>query len=284
MLSKTRILFIIFSDIKLSVHESMDKIFDRNIIEQESILCKTHPEILKIISESLPPNDVVHLSHTCKELHQKLPFYLKKSGTFTILTSLKAYSLFEGPASDFSISEINVSFTVTNSTFQTEHIAVWIQIIRSGIVVLETQKYFIKDTERNHRIKIKDATLKEYKSGDRLRFMGRMKLSMFHIFFSERMNCSFQVSFRLENYKYWKPIDITKKVKGYSDFKHPSVSIDIEDVSVSCEQSCEDIHLSLHGLLENPTKGNTKFWIIKVLDFIFDSTTSFLFLFMESKY
>ena len=263
----------------------MDKIFEQNIIEQDSILCKICPEILKIVLEYLPANDVVHLSHTCKELHQKLPFYLKKSGAFTFASSPKACSWFEVPASSISISEINISFTVTKKTsLKGSGIDLWIQIIRSGIVVLETQKYFIKDTERNHRIKIKDATLKEYKSGDRLRFMGRMKLSMFHIFFSERMNCSFQVSFRLENYKYWKPIDITKKVKGYSDFKHPSVSIDIEDVSVSCEQSCEDIHLSLHGLLENPTKGNTKFWIIKVLDFIFDSTTSFLFLFMESKY
>ena len=67
----------------------MDEIFEQNIIEQDSILCKIQPEILKIISECLPPNDVVHLSHTCKELHQKLPFYLLKSGTFTTLQSLK---------------------------------------------------------------------------------------------------------------------------------------------------------------------------------------------------
>ena len=255
MLSKTRILFIIFSDIKLSVHESMDKIFDRNIIEQESILCKTHPEILKIISESLLPNDVVHLSHTCKELHQKLPFYLKKSGTFTILTSLKAYSLFEGPASDFSISEINVSFTVTNSTFQTEHIAVWIQIIRSGIVVLETQKYIIKVKERKFQTKIKNATLKKYKGGDRLRFMGQQ----INTRTSESMDCIFQVSLQLENYKYGKPIDITKKLKGYADFKNPSISIDIEDISEPYYRSCKDLHLSLHGLLKYPATGNTNF-------------------------
>ena len=100
----------------------------------------------------------------------------------------------------------------------------------------------------------------------------------------ERMICSFQVSLRLENYKYGKPIDTTKKVKGYSDFKNPSVSIDMEDVFVSHYQSCEDIDLSLDNLLADLAEGNTIFWIIKLLDFIFDSTTSFLFFFMKSKY
>ena len=67
----------------------MDKIFGQNIIEQDNILCKFHPEILKIISECLPPKDVVHLSQTCKELHEKLPLYLLKSGTFTLAGALK---------------------------------------------------------------------------------------------------------------------------------------------------------------------------------------------------
>lgn len=103
----------------------------------------------------------------------------------------------------------------------------------------------------------------------------------------ERMICSFQVSLRLENYKYGKPIDITKKVNGYSDLKNPSVSIDmiyIENVFVTHYRCCEDIDLSLDSLLADLQEGNTIFWIIKLLDFIFDSTTSFLFFFMKSKY
>ena len=111
----------------------------------------------------------------------------------------------------------------------------------------------------------------------------------------ERMICSSQVSLRLENYKYGKPIDITKKVNGYSDLKNPSVSIDmiyiyiyiyiyIENVFVTHYRCCEDIDLSLDSLLADLEEGNTIFWIIKLLDFIFDSTTSFLFFFMKSKY
>ena len=256
----------------------MDKIFEHSIIEQDSILCKIQPEILKVISEYLPPNDVVHLSHTCKELHQKLPFYLKKSGTFTVIASSKTCSWLEVPTNNISISEIDISFT---GVFWGILIYHWIQIIRQGKVVLESQKYFIKDTRQDYRIKIKDTTLKEYKGGDKLRFMGQTRT---YDSFPERMTFRFQVSLRLENYKYGKPIDITKKVKGYSDFKNPSVSIDMEDVFVSHHQSCEDIDLRLDNLLADLSEGNTIFWIIKLLDFIFDSTTSFLFFFMKSKY
>ena len=234
----------------------MDKIFEQNIIEQDSILCKIHPEILKIISEILPPNDVVHLSHTCKELHQKLPFYLKKSGTFTLVTS-KVHPWFEGPACNFSISEINISFRDTNSRDWME-IAVWIQIIRSGIVVLETQKYFSEDREGKYQIKIKSATIEECKGGDRLRFMVYMDQLTFPVCIRE-VECSFQLALRLENYKYGKPIYITKKLKGYADFKCPFVSIVIEDAPGSNYPPCKDLHLGLHVLLKYHSKGNTNF-------------------------
>ena len=236
----------------------MDKIFEQNIIEQDSILCKIHPEILKIISECLPPNDVVHLSHTCKDLHQKLPFYLKKSEAVTILTS-KASSWFEGPACIFSISEINISCRGANLRCLME-IIVWIQIIHSGIVVLETQKYLIKGTEGKHQIKIKNATLKEYKGWDRLRFMVRIDNKLFEI---KKVECSFQLSLRLGNYEYGKPIYITKKLKGYANFKCPSVSILLEGAPESDYPSCKNLNLGLLGfnLLENHSfsKGNTNF-------------------------
>ena len=228
----------------------MDKILEQNIIEQDSILCKIHSEILKIISECLPPNDVVHLSHTCKELHQKLPFYLKKSGTFTILNS-KASTWFEGPACNFSISEINISFRDTHSWYLRD-IAVWIQIIHNGIVVLETQKYFIEEREGKYQIKIKNTTLKEYKGGDRLRFMAHMDESI------SKVECSFELSLRLENYKYGKPIYITKKLKGYANFKCPFASIVMEDVPESNYPPCKDLNLDLHHLLTY-SEGNTNF-------------------------
>ena len=233
----------------------MDKIFEQNIIEQDSILCKIHPEILKIISECLPPNDVVHLSHTCKELHQKLPFYLKKSGTSTILVS-KASPWFEGPACIFSISEINISFRVVNNPRFLMKKFVWIQIIHSGIVVLETQKYFIEDTEGNNQIKIKNATIKEYKGGERLRFM----LCMDTLFrYNDKVDCSFQLSLRLENYEYGKPIYVTKKLKGYANFKCPFVSIVLEDAPESNYPSFKNLNLGLRGLSEYHSVGNTNF-------------------------
>ena len=260
----------------------MDKIFGQNIIEQDNILCKFHPEILKIISEFLPPKDVVHLSQTCKELHQKLPFYLLKCGTFTLAGSLKGYLLFEGPASNFSIREINISFTAPTSSrlslFMCSSISVWIQIIRRGIVVLETQKYLTERTgDRSFGIKIKNATLKECKCGDRLRFMGQDTEK--YAVSSGSMQYVFEVSLQLENYKYGnKPVDITERVKGYAGFKYPSVFIDIEDAFKSYYHSREGLqHLDLLDVLT----GNTNFYIIKLLDFIFDIAT---IIFMTSKY
>lgn len=233
----------------------MDKIFENNVIVQDSVLCKSQPEILKIISKYLPPNDVVNLSHTCKELHKKLPFYLMKSVTYTVLISLKAYSLFEGSAINFCISEINISCTVPKPRFWMSDIAVWIQIICQEIVVKETQKYLIKYAADKLQIKIKNATLKKFKGGDRLRFMvQKIKCDD-----QGKVDYIFQISVQLENYEYGKPIYITEKVKGHAGFRNPSVFVDIEDASESYKQSCHDLHLSLHDYLEHPAEGNTDF-------------------------
>ena len=232
----------------------MDEIFEQNIIKQDSILCKIQPEILKIISECLPPNDIVQLSHTCKELHQKLPFYLLKSGTFTTLQSLKGYLLFEGPASNFSISEINLSFTATGQFSFSREIEFWIQIIRRGIVVQETQKYLTEYEDENYKIKIKNPTLKECKCGDRLRFMGQHTNG-----FSINENYFFEVSLKLENYTFGKPIDTTEKVKGYAGLKYPSVSIDIEDRPKSYFRSREPQDFALYDIWGYTSIGNTNF-------------------------
>ena len=221
--------------------------FEQSIIKQDSTLCKILPEILKRISEFLSPNDVVHLSHTCKELHQKLPFYLKKTGTITFSSSPKLYSLFEGPAPNFSINEISICFTSSQLFLVHEGITVWIQIIRSGIVVMETQKYFLRKTKENHQIRIKDTALKEYKDRGRLRFNGYLMYPPGQTNILDTcgyvIDFRFQVSLQLENYKYGKPIETTKKIKGYADFKNPSVSVDIiEDVSSELfYHSCMDL-------------------------------------------
>ena len=245
----------------------MDETFEQNIIKQDSTLCKIPPEILKIILECLSPNDVVHLSHTCKELHKKLPFYLKKSGRVTFLSKKMCFFL-EGPVPNFSINEINISVTAIHLVRWVDYkIAVWIQIIRSGIVVLETQKYFLElTTDGNLQIRIKDTTLKEYKGGGRLRFIGMQK----EIPLAGDVEFRFQVSLQLENYKKCgKRIDTTKKLKGYADFKSPSVSLDIEDACghvmkrvMMLPKECELqlIVLRCHALSLLPVeKGNTNF-------------------------
>ena len=228
----------------------MDKIFEQNIIEQDNILCKIEPEILEIILKYLIPNDVVHLSHTCKELHQKLPFYMRKSGIFTIYPFQKIYyRWFEGTAINFPIKEIKISFTLTSIWFLINRIALWMQIMRSEVVVFETQKYIIRDIKGNFQIK--KSALKEYKHGDRLRFMAQN--------FSSTVigaNCSFQVAVQLENYEYGKPINTTEKVKGYPAFKRPFVSIDMENVSGPYHQPYLDLHSQFFG---NYPEGNTNF-------------------------
>ena len=76
---------------------------------------------------------------------------------------------------------------------------------------------------------------------------------------SIKENYVFEVSLQLENHKYGKPIDTTKKAKGYAGFKYPSVSTDIEDASKSYFQSSEDLHSDLHDLLTYPSRGNINF-------------------------
>ena len=162
--------------------------------------------------------------------------------------------MFEGPASNFSISEINLSFTATYQFSIYRQICIWIQIIRRGIVVLETQKHRTEYADKNYKIKIKNPTLKECKCGDRLRFMGQHTDS-----FSINGNYFFEVSLQLKNYTFGKPIDTTKKVKGYAGFKYPSVSIDIQDRRKSYFRSREPLPFVLHDLLGYTSIGNTNF-------------------------
>ena len=208
----------------------MDKIFEQSITKQESKLCTSQPGILPKILKFLPSTDVVHLSHTCKELHQKLPFYLIKSGNFTVFVSGKSTflnKLFEGPAINFSVSKIK--FSVAHHYWR--GIVVWIQIIRSQIVVLETRKYFTPETfslqKRTFQFTKKDAVLREYKPGDVIRFMASTSGDSM----MKSINCIFQVSLQLENYDYSKPINVTKKAKGFVEFKSPSIVMEFTNAA-----------------------------------------------------
>ena len=201
----------------------MDKIFDRNIIEQDSILCKIQSEVLLIISKLLTPTDVVHLSRTCKELHQKLPFYLIKSGDFIFAPSNNLDSpttWFEGRAVNFFVNEINIS--IADSPRGIHIVYFLIQVVRDGIVVIETDRMllcqldsgkFIKNFTKEHIV------LKEHKPGDTLRFLAGV-----------RKGCKYpiqnvKISLQLENYRYDKPLYVANGEKGYANFKGPSVIV-----------------------------------------------------------
>ena len=45
------------------------------------------------------------------------------------------------------------------------------------------------------------------------------------------INCIFQVSLQLENYDYGKPINVTKKAKGFVEFKSPSVFMEFTNAA-----------------------------------------------------
>ena len=207
------------------MRKSMDKIFDSNIIPQESILCKIAPELLQAISKFLLPTDIVHLSHTCKELHQKLPFYLIKSGKVSsqLISGCSPNILFEGPGIHFPVSEINISVTGNDPRVRFK-CAFWMQIIRGGKVVQESQKLHCV---RSKTFTKKCPAVKEYKPGDKIWFMFCIPLVNYDAF--SKLPCHYgayiyyKVSLQLENYEFGKPIYVSKKRRGYAEFTSPSI-------------------------------------------------------------
>ena len=151
----------------------MDKIFECNIIEQDSILCKFQSNVLPDILKFLRPTDIVRMSHTCKELHRKLPFYLIKRDNFTIAFLNKRYLavLFEGPATNYSVSKIDVSINHGNCPDLLDDML--IQIIRCGKVVMEIQRFLLemKGSYFRFNYKISNDIIREVKPGDRIWFM-----------------------------------------------------------------------------------------------------------------
>ena len=207
------------------MRKSMDKIFDSNIIPQDSILCKIAPELLQAISKFLSPTDIVHLSHTCKELHQKLPFYLIKSGNVSsqFFSGYSPKLLFEGPGIHFPVSEINISVYANDARVTFEYV-LWMQIIRGGKVVQESQKLHCV---RSKTFTKKCPAVKEYKPGDKIWFMFCIPLANYA--FTGQLSCDYggyifyKVSLQLENYEFGKPIYVSKKRRGYAEFTSPSI-------------------------------------------------------------
>ena len=214
----------------------MDKIFERNKIGQDSMLCKIQTEILQAILKFLPAIDVMCLSHTCKELYQKLPLCLTKSGQFCI-TDMDNANIsrvwFKGSAIKFSVSEIDILIKLDTL----DKFAVWMKIIRSGKIVHETEKHWINEQMNEFQFKInsrfqftkKNSALREYKPGDRLWFM--VGASRFNPYFFERYEedgyFNFLLSLQLENYEYGKELYDAKKVKEYPEITNPSVSLNL---------------------------------------------------------
>ena len=202
----------------------MDKIFECNIIEQDSILCKFQSIVLQDILKFLRPTDIVRMSHTCKELHRKLPFYLIKRDNFTIAVLNKRYLavLFEGPATNYSVSKTDVSINHGNCPDLLDDML--IQIIRCGKVVMEIQRFLLdmKGSYFRFHYKISNNIIREVKPGDRIRFMAsipyaEIKSSIFG---------DFLISLQIKNYKYDKPLYTAKKVMGYAKFKSPLVLVE----------------------------------------------------------
>ena len=199
----------------------MDKIFECNIIKQDSILCNFPSQILPDILKFLPLTDVVCLSHTCKELHQKLPFCLIKWNHFKLgqNDSDRIFSqiLFEGRAINFSVSKINISTELGN--YRGVFINVWAQIIRCGMIILESEKLSFMPGLNNWQFRKNSPIIRKFKPGDGLRFM----VTTQHTNMKPIIHGDLLISLQLENYKYNKPLYVAI---GYAGFKNPLVIVE----------------------------------------------------------
>lgn len=195
---------------------TMDKIFDRNITEQDSILCKIPHETFQKISKFLSPTDVVRLSHTCKELHQNLPFYLLKIGGRFLNKQKASGVLFKGSAINFPVSEIDIRGSLSICSFVPFGCEIWIKITRGEKVALETEKCY---GSLGFQLTKTSSILREYRPGDRIWFMFSIIDGAKYIYF--------EASLKLENYEYGKPIYCSQNRMGYAEFTRPSILMNI---------------------------------------------------------
>ena len=255
----------------------MDRIFEQNILKQDSLLCTIGFEILQRILKFLPPTDVVHLSHTCKQLYQKLPFWLVKSGNFKIRTFEKTNSStiwFEGPPINFYVSKINllVAYRYVGK------IVVWMQIIRNEKVIIDSEKYNIGFGAIKSCIRLQENNifLRKFTPGDRIRFSAGVPAGGLQ----KSISCTFQVSLQLKDYRHAELLHVTehgefitqKSRKGYAEFKSPNISLECPDIA-NCLPRVDTLYLL--SLPNDPKAGDTYFCIITFLTFILDYRYNF---------
>ena len=267
--------FFLFSGIYLPFVKALDQRVHQNFLKQDSTLCTIGSEILRRILKFLPPTDVVYLSHTCKQLYQKIPFYLVKSGNCRFTTYQKANSeniWFEGQAINFFVSKINILI----ASNYVGKIVVWMQIIRNGKAILESEKSHTASGVRKSNFQFEENNnfLKTYRPGDRIRFIAGLPAKCLQ----KSINCTFQVSLQLKHYTYSKSLYVIKKDKfntsrmGYSEYESPGIFLEWPEV-VKCLPRVDS--LSLLCSPNGTVAGDTYFLIIKFLSFILDYMGSF---------
>ena len=181
---------------------------------------------------------------------------------------------FEGPPINFFVSKINI--LVTNCFFH--KINVWIQIIRYGKVILESEKYRTGSgaIRSNIQFEENDTFLREYRPGDRIRFMAGLPVR----YLRKSIRCFFGVSLQLKHYTYGKPLYVTEqsefikciKGKGYSEYKNPDIFLECPDVANYLPRVDS---LSLLCLPNDSVAGDSYFLIIKFVSFILNYMDSF---------
>ena len=176
-----------------------------SMIYQDSILCTTPDLILLKIVEFLPPLDIIHLSQTCKQLHQILPSYLIISasdfeGHVHTRPHFCPEKWFDGPKIDKKIRSIVISFKWKDQGWGNRKGNVWLKIIREGEVILETSSSLCglaehKWGEVNVYLGKEQNVVSQFKPGDKYRFMQNVGGGGGHSLYIK----NFEVALRLEN-------------------------------------------------------------------------------------
>ena len=138
-------------------------------------------------------------------------------------------------------------------------ILLWIQIVRNGKAILESEKYHTGSgaTQSNLEFEKNNAFLRELRPGDRIRFIAGLPVGVL----SKSINCTFQVSLQLKDYTYGKPLYLTEQSefisqqegKIYAEFKNLDIFLEFPDVA-NCLPRLDS--LSLLCLPNNPVAGD----------------------------
>ena len=211
-------------NLELSVNEKPkienDKLYRGDSIDQESILCTLLEEILLNIVEFLTPIDIIHLSQTCKELRGKLPFYLMlkikdicRSGPHD--GDFCPEKWFEGPKIDYHVKDMNISMKWKDQGSGNRKGRIWLEILRDEKVFFASS-YFLcglathEWDEVNIHLTKEDALVRDFKPGDRYRFVRNVGGGGGHALYVQ----NFKVFLELERPQHDDLIYLTKRAKA----------------------------------------------------------------------